>query len=419
MQANVNTEHMHRYQRLQQANLAQNMLFTGLRNSSSSFASVDNNTGNYDEGSQVMADVPTKFDSAYAPAVSLVQYLSRIHTYAKCSDSCFVVALIYIDRIIDMHSFRVTALNVHRIFLASILLSVKFLDDIYYNNSFFAKLGGIPLQELNALEVEFLRLTRFDLNVSEQQYGAYHASIRAYVRRTPAPQLLTLNRNEGLFSRNNVSSISSMANASTSSMSGMACGSEYLMSEMDLQWQQQTQQVVLGAYVYTSPVPLQANHVYVHVVTPPRNTAQAYGRDGVSVPDMYSGNSNVAMLHCIGYDDLVDGTLDANANYVQDRGSAHELQPQEQLQPTQQQKQQQLLPNGLQAQQWWEEGEGGGQGQQMSHTDGCSQPASFPHPRWLNHYGAGAGYGYSDPTCIYPVLPHMYPMWRMAVPATI
>ena len=399
MQANVNTDHLHQYRRQQQANMSQNKpdqvdsasAFAGLRSTSSvngGFGGTGGITRSYDEPSLVMANVPSKFDSAYAPAVSLVQYLSRIHTYAKCSDSCFVVALIYIDRIIAMHSFRVTALNVHRIFLASILLSAKFLDDIYYNNSFYAKLGGISLQELNTLELEFLRLTRFDLNVSEEQYGAYHASIRAYVCRTsnnsgPAPMIG--HNNEGLYTHN------------------MLCGNEYLMAGMDMQWQQQKQQAALGAFAYTSPLPMHSNHV--HVVTPPyNNSTHMYTTD--CVPDIYNGSNNAVMHHhCIGFEESADGTLDANGNFVQD---AHKQQKQH-LQPQQPQLQH---PSGLQAQKWWEDGHNQGQVNQISNLDANLQPASYA---WNN---GALGY---DPSCqynVYPILP-VYPSWRSAVAATI
>jgi hypothetical protein len=396
MQANINTDHLHQCQRQQQAHMSQKIqvdsesAFAGLRSTSAvNGGGASGITGKYDEPSLVMANVPTKFDSAYAPAVSLVQYLSRIHTYAKCSDSCFVVALIYIDRIIAMHSFRVTALNVHRIFLASILLSAKFLDDIYYNNSFYAKLGGISLQELNALELEFLRLTRFDLNVSEEQYGAYHASIRAYACRTSSnrPAQLIGHNHDRLYAHN------------------MSCGNDYLMTGMDMQWQQQKQQAVLGAYAYTSPVPMHSNHV--HVVSPPSNNLRfIYNKD--SVLDMYNGNNNAILQHhCIGYEEPADGALDANGNFVQDA----QKQQQPQLQH----------PSGSQAQQWWEDGQGQGQGQvnQISNSDVNLQHVSYA---WNNGEGA-AGYGYIDPTrqyTVYPILP-MYPSpsWRSAVAATI
>ena len=57
----------------------------------------------------------SKFQSSYPPEVSVLAYLERIRKYARCSDSCFVVALIYIDRIIETRNVVLTSLNVHRL----------------------------------------------------------------------------------------------------------------------------------------------------------------------------------------------------------------------------------------------------------------------------------------------------------------
>jgi hypothetical protein len=61
--------------------------------------------------------VITKFQSSYAPEVTLLAYLERIYKYARCSDSCFVMALIYIDRLIEFRNIVLTNLNVHRILI--------------------------------------------------------------------------------------------------------------------------------------------------------------------------------------------------------------------------------------------------------------------------------------------------------------
>lgn len=40
--------------------------------------------------------------------------------------------------------------------LTSVMLAAKFFDDKYYNNKYFALIGGIKLKELNLLEKVFL-----------------------------------------------------------------------------------------------------------------------------------------------------------------------------------------------------------------------------------------------------------------------
>lgn len=59
----------------------------------------------------------TKFQSSYAPNITIQAYLERINKYAKCSPNCFIVALIYIDRLIEMRNVVLTSLNVHRILI--------------------------------------------------------------------------------------------------------------------------------------------------------------------------------------------------------------------------------------------------------------------------------------------------------------
>ena len=136
----------------------------------------------------------TKFQSSYAPDVSIQAYLSRIQKYARCSESCFVVALIYIDRMIEMKNIILSHLNVHRIVVTSILVSAKFLDDFFYNNAFYAKLGGISVQEMNSLELEFLMFLGFSLQVSTDLYATYHSELKNFVTHSPcapAPRDLT------------------------------------------------------------------------------------------------------------------------------------------------------------------------------------------------------------------------------------
>jgi len=50
-----------------------------------------------------------------------------------------------------------------RLFLTSILLAAKFFDDVYYDNKYYAIIGGIKLKELNNLELEFLSCLEYRL----------------------------------------------------------------------------------------------------------------------------------------------------------------------------------------------------------------------------------------------------------------
>lgn len=106
-------------------------------------------------GANKALDKLSLFQSSVVPDISIHSYLERIALYSKCSEACFVIALVYIDRLIEAQEISVTLYNVHRLFITAILLATKLYDDEYYNNSYYAKLGGIQIKEMNLLESEF------------------------------------------------------------------------------------------------------------------------------------------------------------------------------------------------------------------------------------------------------------------------
>jgi hypothetical protein len=59
--------------------------------------------------------------------------------YAGCSPECFVLSLVYIDRLIQRNGVTLCSLNIHRVIITSLMLAAKFFDDQYYNNAFYAK----------------------------------------------------------------------------------------------------------------------------------------------------------------------------------------------------------------------------------------------------------------------------------------
>jgi len=42
-----------------------------------------------------------------------------------------------------------TSLNVHRVIITSLMVAAKFFDDFYFNNAFYARVGGISVLEVS------------------------------------------------------------------------------------------------------------------------------------------------------------------------------------------------------------------------------------------------------------------------------
>lgn len=131
-----------------------------------------------DEGT---SESPTRFHSVSEPSVPIDAYVRRIAQCARCSPQCYVLALIYIDKVLRGDGpLRINKLTIHRLFITAITIATKFHDDQYYSNRTMAKIGGISVKELNAMEVEFVFHTRFDLCVSEKCYAMYRSKLKMF-----------------------------------------------------------------------------------------------------------------------------------------------------------------------------------------------------------------------------------------------
>ena len=67
--------------------------------------------------------------------------------------------------------------NVHKILLVAIILAIKFNEDIYYTNCYFAKIGGVSIDELNKMEEKFAFAIQFNLFVEKSLYDKYYNCI--------------------------------------------------------------------------------------------------------------------------------------------------------------------------------------------------------------------------------------------------
>jgi hypothetical protein len=58
-----------------------------------------------------------------------------------------------------------------------VLLASKFLDDFYYNNAYWARVGGVGTTELNTLELDMLAKLHFNLHVQTEEYLQYREEL--------------------------------------------------------------------------------------------------------------------------------------------------------------------------------------------------------------------------------------------------
>ncbi|ODQ63062.1 cyclin-domain-containing protein [Nadsonia fulvescens var. elongata DSM 6958] len=69
--------------------------------------------------------------------------------------------------------FVMDSYNIHRLIITGVTVASKFFSDVFYKNSRYAKVGGLPVDELNHLELQFLLLTDFRLMIPVEDLLRY------------------------------------------------------------------------------------------------------------------------------------------------------------------------------------------------------------------------------------------------------
>ncbi|KIL67350.1 hypothetical protein M378DRAFT_185731 [Amanita muscaria Koide BX008] len=119
------------------------------------------------------------FHARNIPTISLEAYLLRILKYCPTTNQVFLSLLVYFDRMSKLtldattRIFVIDSYNIHRLVIAGVTVASKFFSDVFYTNSRYAKVGGLPLTELNQLELQFLLLNDFRLVISSSEMQRY------------------------------------------------------------------------------------------------------------------------------------------------------------------------------------------------------------------------------------------------------
>lgn len=99
----------------------------------------------------------TRFHSRTPPRISVRDYLQRLTTHATLSPPILLSMVYYIDRLCALYpAFTVSSLTVHRFLITSATVASKGLSDSFWTNKTYARVGGITVEELALLELEFL-----------------------------------------------------------------------------------------------------------------------------------------------------------------------------------------------------------------------------------------------------------------------
>jgi hypothetical protein len=80
-----------------------------------------------------VAPAASAFRATTKPGISVRAYMARIARFAGCSPACYVVAYVYLDRLLRRGrrlALAVDSYSVHRLLITAVLTAVKFMDDM-------------------------------------------------------------------------------------------------------------------------------------------------------------------------------------------------------------------------------------------------------------------------------------------------
>lgn len=113
---------------------------------------------NPQKGSKTTNQILTRYHSRTPPAISAHTYLSRLTRFNNLNPGTLLTTIYYIDLLSHHYQpyFTLNSWTVHRFLLVATMLSQKLLEDFFYTNEHYAKVGGVAVSELNCLELDFL-----------------------------------------------------------------------------------------------------------------------------------------------------------------------------------------------------------------------------------------------------------------------
>ncbi|CAI2187701.1 11394_t:CDS:2 [Funneliformis geosporum] len=81
-----------------------------------------------------------------------------------------------------------------RMFLASLIIASKYLQDRNYANNAWSKICGLPVQEINSIERRFLKLIDYNLFIGEDMYKLWTNVLNSHIQAISGPEATAENQ---------------------------------------------------------------------------------------------------------------------------------------------------------------------------------------------------------------------------------
>ena len=106
----------------------------------------------------------------------------KLFNKVQLSSECSIICLIYVERLMEVARVPLVANTWRPVFLCGLLMASKVWQDLSsWNIEFSVVYPEFSLASINQLELQFLRLVKWDLYISSTLYAKYYFALRALV----------------------------------------------------------------------------------------------------------------------------------------------------------------------------------------------------------------------------------------------
>jgi Cyclin len=114
----------------------------------------------------------------------IYEFAHRLFKSVQLSSECSIVCLIYMERLMEASKVPLLASTWRPIFMCGLLLASKVWQDLSsWNIEFASVYPQYSLEAINRLELQFLRMVKWDLYISSSQYAKYYFALRSLVEK--------------------------------------------------------------------------------------------------------------------------------------------------------------------------------------------------------------------------------------------
>lgn len=134
---------------------------------------ADNRTDFSETKKETISEITTKY---IIENFSGCEFLDKCLEILDFNKTLLILSLMLLDKILK--KVKLTEKNIHKILYLCLIETHKFYIDVPYKNSFYAKIIGIPTEELFILELEFSKLVEYKYNVNIDDYVVYERKMK-------------------------------------------------------------------------------------------------------------------------------------------------------------------------------------------------------------------------------------------------